>query len=60
MAITPVTLVCVCKDYASYCSSYLRYEADVDVAEVLFLHLKLKLPEGLNERHTLNVSHSPT
>lgn len=28
----------------------------MDVAEVLPLHLKLELPEGLNKGHALNVS----
>lgn len=37
--------------------SYLRYQADMDVAEVLPLHLELELPEGLNKGHALNVSH---
>lgn len=35
--------------------TYLWYEADMDVAEVLLLHFELKLPEGLDERHALNV-----
>lgn len=37
--------------------SYLRYQAHVDVTEVLPLHLELKLPEGLDKGHALNVSH---
>lgn len=37
--------------------SYLWYEADMDVAEVLPLHLELELSEGLNEGHTLYVPH---
>ena len=36
--------------------SYLRYQADMDVAEILPLHLELELPEGLNKRHALYVS----
>lgn len=36
---------------------YLRNEADVDVAEVLPLHFELKLPEGLDEGHALDVAH---
>lgn len=35
--------------------TYLWYQADVDVAEVLPLHLELELPEGLNKGHALNV-----
>lgn len=35
---------------------YLWDQADMDVAEVLPLHLELELPEGLNKGHTLNVS----
>lgn len=34
---------------------YLWYQADMDIAEVLLLHLELKLSEGLNKRHALNV-----
>lgn len=36
---------------------YLRYQADMDVAEVLLLHLELELSEGLDEGHALNVPH---
>lgn len=36
---------------------YLWYQADVDVAEVLPLHLELELSEGLDEGHALDVSH---
>lgn len=36
---------------------YLWYQADMDVAEVLPLHLELELPEGLDEGHALNVPH---
>lgn len=39
--------------------AYLWDEADMDVAEVLSLDFELELPEGFNERHALNVSHSP-
>ena len=38
-------------------SPYLWHQADVDVAEVLPLHLELELPEGLDEGHALDVSH---
>lgn len=38
--------------------SYLWYQTDVNVAEVLPLHFELELPEGLDERHTLDVSDS--
>lgn len=38
--------------------SYLWYQTDVNVAEVFSLHFKLELPEGLDERHALNVSNS--
>lgn len=38
---------------------YLRDQADVDVAEVLPLHLELKLSEGLDEGHALDVPHCP-
>lgn len=38
------------------CVPYLWYQADMDVAEVLLLHLELELPEGLNKGHALNVS----
>lgn len=38
--------------------SYLWYQADVNVTEVLSLHLKLELPEGFDERHALYVSNS--
>lgn len=38
--------------------TYLWYQADMDVAEVLPLHFELKLPEGLDERHALNVPNS--
>lgn len=38
--------------------TYLWYEADMDVAEVLLLHFELKLSEGLNERHALDVPDS--
>lgn len=37
--------------------SYLWDQTDVDVAEVLPLHFKLELSEGLDKRHALNVSH---
>lgn len=37
-------------------SSYLWYETDVNVTEVLSFHFKLELPEGLNKRHALYVS----
>lgn len=39
---------------------YLWDQTDVDVAEVLPLHFKLELPEGLDERHALDVSHRPS
>lgn len=39
------------------CPPYLWYQADVDVAEVLPLHLELELSEGLDEGHALDVSH---
>lgn len=35
---------------------YLWYKADVDVTEVLPLHLELELSEGLDEGHALNIS----
>lgn len=38
------------------CVPYLWYQADMDVAEVLPLHLELELPEGLNKGHALNIS----
>lgn len=38
--------------------SYLWDQTDVNIAEVLPLHFKLELPEGLDERHTLYVSNS--
>lgn len=34
---------------------YLWYQADMNVAEVFPLHLELELPEGLDERHALDV-----
>ena len=37
---------------------YLWHQADVDVAEVLSLHLELELSEGLDEGHALYVAHS--
>lgn len=37
--------------------SHLWYQTDVDVTKVLSLHFKLELPEGLDERHALDVSH---
>lgn len=36
--------------------AHLWYQADVNVAEVLPLHFKLELPEGLDERHALYVA----
>lgn len=36
---------------------YLWYKANMDVAEILPLHLELELSEGLNEGHALNVPH---
>lgn len=36
---------------------YLWYQADMDVAEVLPLHLELELSEGLDEGHAFNVPH---
>lgn len=38
--------------------AYLWYQTDVNVAEVFSLHFKLELPEGLDERHALDVSNS--
>lgn len=38
--------------------SYLWYQTDVNVAEVLALHFELELPEGFDEGHTLDVAHS--
>ena len=38
--------------------SYLWYETDMDVAEVLFLDLELELSKGFDERHALNVPYS--
>lgn len=35
--------------------SYLWYETNMDVAEVLFLDLELELSKGFDERHALNV-----
>lgn len=42
---------------ASTSVPYLWYKADMDVAEVLPLHLELELSEGLNKGHALNVPH---
>lgn len=39
---------------------HLWYEADMNVAKVLPLHFELKLSEGFDEWHTLNVSHGPS
>lgn len=36
---------------------YLWYQADMDVAEVLPLHLELELSEGLDKGHALDVPH---
>lgn len=40
-----------------YVPPYLWYQADMDVAEVLPLHLELELSEGLDEGHALDVAH---
>lgn len=39
---------------------YLGDEADVDIAEILLLHLKLELSEGLDEGHALYISYRPS
>lgn len=40
--------------------SYLWYQTDMNVTEILPLHFKLELPEGLDEWHALYVSNSPS
>lgn len=40
--------------------SYLWYQTDMNVTEILPLHFKLELPEGLDEWHALYVSDSPS
>lgn len=35
---------------------HLWYQTDMNITEILSLHFKLELSEGLNERHALYVS----
>ena len=41
-------------------STHLGDETDVDVAEVVLTHFELKLPESLNEGHSLDIPDSAT
>ena len=41
-------------------STHLGDETDVDVAEVALTHFELKLPESLNEGHSLDIPDSAT